>query len=85
MTATNLKELIEGDELTDQEILVLYGAAAGETSGETGNRMFLANETVKGYRKRVIAKLGARNLLNAVVIAIGSGILNIDRIMEPEE
>ena len=82
MTAQGLRELLEGDPLTDQELLILYGIAAGETAGQTGARTHLAYYTVKGYRKTIVAKLGAKNLPNAVAIAIGSGIINIDRIIK---
>lgn len=82
MTAQNLRELIEGDALTEQEINVLYGMALGETHTESGKRLYLAPETIKTYRKRIIAKLGAKNAVHAVVLAIGTGIIDISKIME---
>lgn len=82
MTAQNLRELLEGDDLTDREIDILYGLARGETAKQTGERLYLASDTVKEYRKRVVAKLGAVNLYNAIAIAIGTGVLNIERIVE---
>lgn len=85
MTASKLRELIEGDPLVDREIEVLYGAALGETAAETGKNIYLGVETVRQYRKSAIAKLGARNITNAVAVAIGTGILNIDTIMEAVE
>ena len=77
-----LGEILEGEPLTDREAAVLAGAAEGETAEQTGKRLFLASETVKGYRKRVIAKLGARNGTHAVALALRNGLLPLGR--EPE-
>jgi DNA-binding CsgD family transcriptional regulator len=70
-----LAEILEGEPLTDRETEILAAAAEGETAAETGRRLFLSSETVKGYRKRIIAKLGARNGTHAVVLAIRRGLL----------
>ncbi len=70
-----LGEILEGKSLSDREAEILAGAAEGETAEETGARLFLSSETVKGYRKRAIAKLGARNGTHAVALAIRSGLL----------
>jgi DNA-binding CsgD family transcriptional regulator len=70
-----LGELLEGEPLTDRETEILAAAAEGETAAQTGARLFLSSETVKGYRKRIIAKLGARNGTHAVVLAIRRGLL----------
>ena len=70
-----LRELLEGDDLTEREIDVLCLTAEGFTSQEVGEKLFLSSETVKGYRKRIIAKLGARNGTHAVVLAIRSGLI----------
>lgn len=77
-----LGEILEGEPLTDREAEVLAGAADGETAAQTGARLFLSSETVKGYRKRIIAKLGARNGTHAVALALRRGLLPIGR--EPE-
>jgi two-component system, NarL family, nitrate/nitrite response regulator NarL len=77
-----LGEILEGEPLTDREAEVLAGAADGETAEQTGARLFLASETVKGYRKRIIAKLGARNGTHAVALALRRGLLPLGR--EPE-
>ena len=56
--------------LLQRERDVLAGAADGETAEQTGARLYLSSETVKSYRKRVIAKLGARNGTHAVALAL---------------
>ena len=70
-----LAEILEGEPLTERETEILAAAAEGETAAQTGERLFLSSETVKGYRKRIIAKLGARNGTHAVVLAIRRGLL----------
>ena len=77
-----LGEILEGEPLTEREAEVLAGAAEGETAEQTGARLYLASETVKGYRKRIIAKLGARNGTHAVALALRNGLLPLHR--EPE-
>jgi len=84
MTAQGLRDLIEGDALTDREVDVLYGIALGETHTQTAERLILAPETIKGYRKTIVAKLGAKNLPNAVVKALGIGIIDISKVLDEE-
>ena len=64
-----------GEPLNEREREILAGAADGETAVETGERLYLSPETVKSYRKRIIAKLGARNGTHAVALALRSGRL----------
>ena len=66
---TMLGEVLELDDLTARELEVLAHMADGLTAVESGLELYLATETVKGYRKRVVAKLGARNGTNAVALA----------------
>jgi len=65
-----------GDPLTERELEVLARAAAGDTMVETARRVFLAPETVKTYRQRIIRKLGARNITHAVALAVALGHLS---------
>jgi DNA-binding CsgD family transcriptional regulator len=75
-----LAEILEGQPLNDRETEILAGAAEGETAVETGRRLYLSSETVKSYRKRIIAKLGARNGTHAVALALRAGLLPLDRL-----
>ena len=70
-----LGEILEGEPLTPRVCDTLAGPAAGATAAQTGARLFLSSETVKSYRKRVIAKLGARNGTHAVALALRTGLL----------
>lgn len=72
---TLLAEILEGEPLNDREAEILAGAAEGETAEQTGARLYLSTETVKSYRKRIIAKLGARNGTHAVALALRNGKL----------
>ncbi len=76
---TLLAEILEGEPLNDRETEILAGAAEGETAIETGRRLYLSSETVKSYRKRIIAKLGARNGTHAVALALRNGLLPVER------
>lgn len=58
--------------------------ARGHSSSTIAKNMFLANDTVKTYRKRAIAKLQAKNAVHAVVIAIAHGIIDISQIVDFE-
>jgi len=65
-----------GRPLAEGEIDVLAGAALGETSKVTAARRCVSVETVKAQRKKVIAKLGATEITNAVFMATRSGLLD---------
>jgi RNA polymerase sigma factor (sigma-70 family) len=61
--------------LTAKELKVLRLAAEGATSDETAKRLRKASETVKSQRRAIIAKLRARNIINAVAIGYQRGLL----------
>jgi two-component system, NarL family, response regulator DesR len=72
----HLDESAEEQPLTPKELKVLRLAAEGATSAETARRLHKARETVKSQRRAVIAKLRARNMLNAVAIGYKRGLLD---------
>jgi DNA-binding NarL/FixJ family response regulator len=55
--------------LTDQERKVLELIAEGLTNRQIGDRMFLAEKTVKNYVSSVLAKLGLERRTQAAVLA----------------
>jgi two-component system response regulator DesR len=65
----------EGDEcpLTPRELEVLRLAADGADALEIANKLFLSTGTVRNYLTTVIAKLGARNRIDAVRIVTSAG------------
>jgi RNA polymerase sigma factor (sigma-70 family) len=70
-----LGESIEERPLTANELKVLRLAAEGATSAESARRLRKASETVKSQRRAIIAKLRARNIINAVAIGYQRGLL----------
>jgi len=63
------------ENLTDREREVLVLMARGRTNQEICGELFLAEPTVKAHVGRVLAKLGARGRVQAVVIAYETGLV----------
>jgi len=81
MTAAGLHELLAGEPLSHREVQALHGAALGESARATGDRLYLAADTVRHHRKTACAKLGAHTMTRAVVVAIALGMLNLERLV----
>lgn len=65
--------------LAGNEMAVLQGAAAGETYAQTAARIFLTEKSVSNVGLRVMAKLGARTMAQAVFVAVQLKILDPTR------
>jgi DNA-binding NarL/FixJ family response regulator len=61
--------------LTKRETEVLQVMARGKSNLEIGAELYLAETTVKTHVARILAKLGVRDRVQAVVIAHDSGLL----------
>jgi two-component system NarL family response regulator len=66
-----------GSALTAREIDVLKRMAAGESNKEIGSALFISEGTAKTHVAAILAKLGARDRTEAVVIAMRRGILRL--------
>ncbi|MFD3628015.1 response regulator [Streptomyces sp. DSM 116494] len=62
-------------ELTSREVDVLTAVADGLSNAEIGERLFIAEATVKTHLLRVFAKLDVSDRTRAVVVAMEQGLL----------
>lgn len=61
--------------LTDRELTVLRAMATGATNAEIAAELYLSVATVKTHVARVLAKLGLRDRVQAVVFAYESRLV----------
>ena len=73
-----LAEDLRDTSLTPSELVVLCEAANGYTAAETAKRLAKGTQTVKTQRCRVLLKLHATNIAQAVCIATERHILVVD-------
>ncbi|MEZ0088924.1 response regulator [Streptacidiphilus sp. EB129] len=60
--------------LTDREHEILVAIGKGWSNGEIAERLVLSESTVKTHVGRVLAKIGARDRIQAVIIAYDLGL-----------
>ncbi|PWU05807.1 MAG: DNA-binding response regulator [Terriglobia bacterium] len=75
--AAGLAEHLDDENLSDREVEVLRHVAAGNRNRDIGEKLFIAEETVKAHLKHVMTKLRANDRTEAVAIAIRRGIIQL--------
>jgi two-component system NarL family response regulator len=66
------------DTLTARELEVLFEIAAGNANKIVAAHLSIAEETVKGHVKAILAKLSANDRTHAVTIAVKRGIISLE-------
>jgi DNA-binding NarL/FixJ family response regulator len=64
------------ESLTGRERQVLYLVAQGRSNVEIADSLFIGTETVKTHVGNILAKLGARDRIQAVIYAYETGFVN---------
>ncbi|MEU5591518.1 response regulator transcription factor [Streptomyces sp. NPDC020298] len=70
----DLSEDLRLTSLTDREREILVAVGKGWTNGEIAARFVLSESTVKTHVGRVLAKIGARDRIQAVIFAYDHGL-----------
>lgn len=75
--AQKLAERVTGDTLTEREAEVLRLLVEGKSNAEIAEAMFITEGTVKFHVTHILAKLGAADRTQAVVLALKRGLARI--------
>jgi DNA-binding NarL/FixJ family response regulator len=75
--ATEIATHVADDVLSERELEVLRGVAAGQSNKEIAAALAISEGTVKTHMKSILPKLDASDRTHAVMIALKRGILNL--------
>ncbi|MGM9476935.1 response regulator transcription factor [Pedobacter sp. GSP4] len=74
-TANNFWRKLEKPKLTEREIEILRFHAQGLTISQIADKIFVAPDTVKYYRRRIFERLNVNNMVEALSYAVNSKII----------
>jgi DNA-binding NarL/FixJ family response regulator len=69
-------------DLTPRELGVLKLVGAGLTSREISDRLNISHKTVENHKQRIFGKLGVQNQAHAVSVAMRTGVLRPERVID---
>ena len=72
-----LAEHATDDALTPAEVRVLRLIAAGNANKQIAERLSVSEETVKGQVRNILSKLGAKDRIQATMIGVKRGIIQL--------
>jgi DNA-binding NarL/FixJ family response regulator len=75
--AAVLADHVVDEALTSREIDVLRLIAGGNANKLIGDQLSITEETVKGYVKSILSKLGASDRTHAVTVGLKRGIIDL--------
>jgi DNA-binding NarL/FixJ family response regulator len=75
--AAEIAEHATDSALTAREVDVLRLIAGGNANKEIAAQLAITEETVKGYVKNILAKLGAKDRTHAVTIGLKRGVIDL--------
>ncbi|HEU5127946.1 MAG TPA: response regulator transcription factor [Glycomyces sp.] len=76
--AGNGRAAVRLEALTERELEVLTAIGRGWNNTEIAERFHLAESTVKTHVGRILAKVGARDRVQAVIVAYNTGLVSPD-------
>ena len=71
-----------GTALTERELSVLNLVGAGFTSREISVLLGISHKTVENHKQRIFGKLGVQNQAHAVSVAMRTGVLRPERVID---
>jgi DNA-binding NarL/FixJ family response regulator len=75
--AAEIAEHVADDALSPREVAVLRLIAGGNANKAIASQLSIAEETVKGHVKNILAKLAANDRTHAVTIGLKRGIIDL--------
>jgi DNA-binding NarL/FixJ family response regulator len=64
-----------GPELTEREMQVLHGMAAGKSNAQIGRELYLSEDTIKTHARRLFRKMRVNDRAQAVASGFRSGLV----------